>query len=150
MKQQDFHCSITANITAKEAIDKINRVSEWWTKSFKGNSQKLGDTFKVRFGETFVDFKIVEVVPDKIIVWQVIDCNLHWLKNTKEWNDTRIVWEVSSKNRTTKVNMTHSGLIPGIECYVDCKEGWDFYVGESLVKLLTKNKGLPDMQGSST
>ena len=150
MKQEDYHYSITAKISAKKAIDKINRVSEWWTKGFKGSSQKLGDTFSVRFGETFVDFEVVEVVPDKKIVWQVIDCNLHWLKNTTEWNDTKIEWEISSKNGTTKVNMTHNGLIPRIECFDDCKEGWDFYVGESLLKLLTENKGLPDMQGSST
>jgi len=62
---QDYHSNITANITAKEAFDKISRVPEWWTKNFKGKTQMPGDAFTVRFGETFVDFKIAEVIPDK-------------------------------------------------------------------------------------
>ena len=90
------------------------------------------------------------MIPDKKIVWQVTDCNLHWLKGKKEWNDTKVVWEVSPENKsTTRIRMTHSGLVPGIECYDDGKKGWDFFVGESLRKLLTENKGLPDLESKS-
>jgi len=35
------------------------------------------------------------------------------------------------------------GFGSGVECYGNCKIGWDFCVGESLLKLLTENKGLP-------
>ena len=71
MKTQDYTCSIQSSVSAKEAYDKIARVSEWWAKDFKGSARNLGDTFTVRFGETFVDFKISEAVPDSRIVWQV-------------------------------------------------------------------------------
>ena len=59
------------------------------------------------------------------------------------------MWEVSTEKGATKISMAHVGLVPGIECYEDCKAGWDFYVGESLLKLLTENKGLPDRESAS-
>ena len=126
MNQEDYHSSISANITAKKAFENINRVSEWWTKSYEGSSQSPGDTFTVRFGETFVNFKKAEVVPGKKIVWQVTDCNLHWLKDKKEWKDTKMSFEISSKDNSTQISVTHIGLVPEIECYNDCKKGWGF------------------------
>lgn len=144
MKQQDYHCAISASITAKEALEKIGDVSAWWTKSFTGNSKKPGDTFSIRFGETFVDFKIVEAIPDKKVVWEVTDCNLHWIKNKTEWKNTHIVWEVFPENSKTNISMTHVGLVTGAECYKDCKVGWDNYIQKSLFNFLMGNKGLPD------
>jgi hypothetical protein len=144
MNQQNYQCSITANITVEDAIEKINRVSAWWTKSCEGNSQKTGDTFAVHFGETFVDFKITEAIPNKRIVWDVIDCNLHWLEDKKEWKGTKMEWGISSNGNATQINFTHIGLVPEIECYGDCVKGWNFYIKESLFKLITEGKGLPE------
>lgn len=144
MSQKDYKTSISANITANEAQKRINNVSEWWTKNFKGSANKVNDKFTVRFGETFVDFQINEVVSGKKIVWSVTDCYLHWLNDKKEWNDTIIEWEIASNGKSTKINMTHVGLVPEVECYNDCRKGWNFYVNESLFKLLTEGKGIPD------
>lgn len=94
-----------------------------------------------------MDFEIAEVIPGKKIVWQVKNSNLHFVKDKKEWNNTKVVWEILSENGATKVNMTHVGLVPAVECYDNCKGGWNFYVGESLRKLLTDNRGRPDKEG---
>jgi hypothetical protein len=147
--KQDYSKTIAANIQASEAVNRISRVADWWTKGFSGASQKAGDTFTVRFGETFKDFKIVELIPEKKIVWQVTNSNLSWIKNKTEWNNTQVVWELSTDNNITTVRMTHVGLVPGIECYCNCELGWNFCVGESLLKLLTENKGLPDPRWSA-
>lgn len=144
MTAQDLQCSIKAPISAKDAIDRISRVSEWWVKDVEGSARKLGDTFTVRSGKTSVDFKIVEAVPGRRIVWQVTDCNLSWIGNKTEWKGTSVVWEVSSGNGTATVTLTHHGLIPGMECYESCEQGWGFYVGTSLLQFLTEGKGLPD------
>lgn len=144
----DYQRAIRADISQAEAFRRIGRVSDWWTRNFTGRAESPGDRFSVRFGETFVDFKIGEVVPGKKIVWQVTDCNLHWINNKKEWKGTSIVWEVSSENGAAQVKMTHAGLVPSVECYSNCKTGWDFCIGESLLKLLTDNQGLPDQRPS--
>ncbi len=143
MKTQDYHSSITAHISAKEAFEKIADVNDWWTANFEGSAKKLNDVFTVRFGETFVVFKITEIHPENKIVWLVTDCHLPWLNDKKEWKNTKIVWEISHEKDETKIEMTHVGLTPDVECYENCKKGWDHFINESLFKLFTENKGLP-------
>lgn len=146
MTGPDYSSSITANITAQEATERINRVADWWTSNFTGALRRVGDAFTVRFGETFVDFLVVELVPARRIVWQVTDCNLHFIVDKKEWKDTSVVFEISSNGALTTVTMTHAGLVPAAECYENCRTGWNFYITQSLQKLLTENQGIPDGQ----
>src|SRR5689334_17988248 len=144
MEANNYYAEINVNVSAGEAFEKINQVSQWWTANLEGSSAKINDVFTVHFGETFVTFKIVDLVPNNTVVWLVTDCHLHWLTDKKEWNGTKIVWEVSSKNKTTCVGMTHLGLMPGIECYDQCNAGWNYFIKESLFSLITEEKGFPD------
>jgi hypothetical protein len=148
MNAQDYSAEIGARVSTHEAFERIGHVSEWWTQNVTGRSARVGDTFTVRFGETFVDFEIAELIPDQMLVWKVTDCNLHWIWDKKEWKGTRLVWEVFPGAERTIIRLTHRGLTPGIECYDTCVRGWDFYFRESLLKLLAEGKGLPE--GEST
>jgi len=140
----DYQATIMVPISAHEAFEGICKVSSWWTKNFKGRASKLGDTFSVYFGETYSDFEIIEMSKDRKIVWYVKDCNMHWLKDKKEWKGTRIQWEIVPANGAAEIHMTHIGLKPGIECFEDCQIGWNHYVTQSLFKLLSEGKGVPD------
>src|SRR5438309_11261834 len=124
MENKNYHTTIMVNASAEEAMKKISGVNLWWAKNFSGNAEKLNDKFTVRFGETFVDFSISELVLGKKVVWKVTDCNLHWIKTKKEWNDTEVVFEISSEKNKTKIDFTHIGLVPGVECYNNCEAGW--------------------------
>ncbi len=142
MKPQDYHKSFTADVTAKKVFENILNVAGWWTTSFKGSTKNVGDTWEVTFGKTKVYFKVTEMVPYKKLAWEVTDCYLDWLKNKTEWTGTKIIWEISKRKNGTNVDMTHLGLVPGIECYKDCEAGWNQYAGESLPKLITTGKGV--------
>lgn len=144
LNKPHYSHTITANIAPEEAIERISRVADWWTKGFSGAAQKIGDAFTVRFAETFVDFDVVELIPTKRLVWRVTDCNLHWIQDRTEWKGTEIAWDISCDGSATTVRMTHVGLIPAKECYNSCLAGWDFYLGESLEKLFLENQGMPD------
>jgi hypothetical protein len=141
---QDYQCTVSAKVSAEEAYRKVARVAEWWNRQSTGKAQEVGDTFRVDFGQTWVDFKVVEAVPNKRIVWQVEDCNLHRLKDQKEWKGTSVIWDLATANGTTMVRMTHAGLTPAVECFEACEAGWNFHVGESFLRLLTEDRGLPD------
>jgi|SRR5580700_481003 hypothetical protein len=143
-QEKNFHRTITVNASAGEAMKKISEVNRWWAKNFSGSAEKLNDRFSVRFGETFVDFLISRLVPNKEVVWKVTDCNLHWIKAKKEWNDTEVVFEISSQNNKTRIDFTHVGLVPGIECYTDCEAGWNSHVTLSLAEFIEKGKGKPE------
>jgi activator of Hsp90 ATPase-like protein len=143
MENRNFRKTITVNASAAEAMKKISQVNGWWAKKVKGKTKKLNDKFIVDFGETYVDFKITELVPNKKIVWKVTDCNLHWINNKKEWKDTEVVFDVTEKKNATQIDFTHAGLVPGVECYNDCEAGWTEHVTISLVNFINEGKGMP-------
>jgi hypothetical protein len=143
MKKINYHSSVSAKVSPKEAYANIADVSGWWAKNFKGKAVQNGDKFRVTFGDTWVDFEVTNAEPDKTITWNVTDCNLHWIHNKKEWNGTKVLWEISSQNEATKIDMTHIGLVPGVECYNDCEAGWNEHVTRSLQQLFDSGKGMP-------
>ena len=144
MIREDYKLTINVPESAFGTYDKIARVSYWWAKDFKGSAANCGDAFTIRFGETFVDFKIMEAVPGNRVVWHVADCNLPWLEDKTEWNGTDVIFDISVSHGETTITMTHSGLTPGIECLEVCKEGWDGYIGRSLKQFLTDGRGMPE------
>jgi len=149
MENKNYHRQLTLDKNAQDVLDEISQVSDWWAKDLTGSSVDINDVFTVHFGETFVTFQVTELVHGKTLVWHVNDCNLPWQKDKKEWTDTEVVWEVSPKNGSTQVDFTHVGLIPEVECYDNCVKGWDFYLLESLKKLITEGRGLPHTPKSS-
>ncbi|MDB5286315.1 MAG: hypothetical protein JWR05_1264 [Mucilaginibacter sp.] len=144
MEKQDYSLSITVDASAQEIFNKINNVAAWWSTNFEGKSEKVNDVFTVRFGETSITIKIVELISNQKILWLVTDCYKHWLKDKKEWVDTQISWEISAIGDKTQIYFTHIGLVPGLECYNGCEDAWTYYLKESLYKLFTEGQGIPE------
>src|SRR6267142_5939418 len=111
-KLQDFNYSLIVKAPAKETMKRIGQVNLWWAKNFKGKVGKLNDEFSVHFGgpgETYVNFKVSEVIPEKKIIWLVTDCNLHWIKDKKEWKNTEVIWNLTEKGEKTTIDFVHRG-----------------------------------------
>jgi len=143
MEQNNYHSSITTNVSPKEAFENIARVDAWWAKNFTGYATKTGDTFTVQFGATKVDFVISEAIPEKKIVWLVTDCHLPFLNDKNEWTGTSVNWEIGSENGETRIDMTHIGINPGVECFEICNAGWNRHIQDSLNNLMNKGEGKP-------
>ena len=140
---KNFNCSISAPVTAAEVIRKIGSVPDWWGVSFSGNAGEKGDKFVVKMGgESFFDFTVKELVPDKRVVWFVDDCNMPWYSDKKEWAGTRLVFDLEERGGETELNFTHEGLTPDVECYKDCEPGWTHWIRTSLFSYLTTGKGV--------
>jgi len=144
METTDFTISLLVEQTPEQALNAINNVPDWWTKDFEGRTEKVNDIFTVRFGEVFITSKVVELIPGKKAVWLVTDCNKPWLKNKKEWVDTKMSWEISEKDNKTELRFTHLGLVPEIECFGVCSNAWTGYLRKSLWSLITTGIGQPD------
>lgn len=144
MKDKSYKAIIHVKANPHDAMKTITKVDGWWAKHFEGKAVELNDRFSVHFGDTFVDFKISELIPDKKVVWKVMDCNLHWIKAKKEWKGTEVVFQLSEEKTGTQIDFTHVGLVPGVECYKDCEVGWNGHVTDSLVKFINEGKGKPE------
>jgi hypothetical protein len=146
--RENYHRTILVNATPAEAMKKIAQVNRWWKKDFSGSTEKLNDTFHIPFGDlngekSFVDFVVSEMVPDKKAVWKVTNCHLPWFKDKTEWNNTQVVFEISRERNLTRIDFTHIGLVPGIECYAACEKGWDGHVTSSLLHFINEGNGNP-------
>jgi Activator of Hsp90 ATPase homolog 1-like protein len=133
----------TSDIKVYTAL--TNSITKWWTEMFEGVSNEQGESFTIRFGSNvFKTMVVEELVPDKKVVWKVTDSliDIPELKNKKEWINTKIVWEISSKENQTEVYLTHFGLTPQIECYNICENGWQNFTN-SLIDFITTGIGKP-------
>jgi hypothetical protein len=142
MEKNDFTSSITAKISASEAIKKISNVPEWWGVTFTGDSKNQNDQFTIKMGgDSFFNFTVTELVPGKRVVWLVTDCNMPWYTDKKEWTDTRLIFDLHEHNGITDLEFTHEGLTPDVECWNDCKPGWTHWIQKSLFSYFTTGKG---------
>jgi len=87
---------------------------------------------------------VVELVPDKKVVWFVKDNDFNFVNDKTEWKGTKIVFEISKTGDRTQLIFTHHGLVPGYECYDICKDAWSSYIQGSLKNLITTGKGQPN------
>jgi len=145
MNTPDYHTKFNAHATADAAFNAICKVADWWANDYEGNSEKLNDKFTIRFGETRTDFELTRFIPFSKIVWQVTGCHLHWLHDKKEWLGHTLIFDITPHGDDVTVEFTQIGLTPVAECYNDCEKGWNFYIGESLKKLIETGKGKPDI-----
>ncbi len=142
---RDFTTTITVDRSPKEVFDAINNVRGWWSGTIEGSTDKLGATFKYRYEDIHRSSqKITELIPGKKVVWHVEDSYLDFIKDKTEWNGTDIVFDIAKKDNKTELRFTHVGLVPALECYGDCAEGWSFYIKDSLRKLIKTGKGQPN------
>ena len=142
MEKKNFQSSISAKISASEAIKRISKVAEWWGITFSGSSENQNDKFVVKMGgDSFFNFTVSELIPDKRVVWLVTDCFMPWYSDKKEWANTKLIFDLSENNGVTTLNFTHEGLTPEIECYKDCETGWTHWIRTSLLSYFTTGKG---------
>lgn len=142
MQNQDFNTTITVEQSPTEVFNVIKDVRSWWSglygEEFEGNSDKPGDEFSFRAGGGvhYSKQKLVELIPNKRLVWLVTDSRLTFIEDTQEWVGTKIRFDISEKGNRTEILFIHEGLVPQIECYNNCSAAWTQYVQGRLLAAL--------------
>lgn len=122
-------------------------VSNWWGGvDLTGNTSKLNDEFVVDHpGQHYSKQKLIEVIPNKKVVWLVTESALHWLKDKHEWTNTKMIFEISPNDDRTILHFTHEGLVPEKECYAACEKGWSMVINNWLLHAIKFGNQSPEL-----
>ena len=141
MKKENFTYSFKSSKSAEEVFKALLNVEQWWSglyeETIEGKSQKVNDefSFKAGGGVHYSKQKLIELIPDKKIVWLVTDSKLTFLSDPDEWTNSKLIFDISKEGDNTLVTFTHDGLTPQIECWDDCSTGWTGYLNNLKKKL---------------
>jgi Activator of Hsp90 ATPase homolog 1-like protein len=145
MNNQSFSTILLVDQTPKEVFNAINNIRGWWSEEIEGSTDKLNDEFKYHYDAVHrCQMKLIEVIPNKKVVWLVLDNYFEFTKDKSEWTSTKINFEISEKGNQTQLRFTHLGLVPQYECFDVCSNAWADYVQNSLKNLITKGTGQPN------
>lgn len=141
MNNRNFTYSFESSQTPEAIFDLLLHIDQWWSgqygETIEGESSKVNDefTFRAGGGMHYTRQKMTELIPNKRVAWQVSESNLTFLTDTTEWLNTHISFDIATENNQTKVTFTHTGLVPTLECYNNCSQGWTKYLDALKKKL---------------
>jgi hypothetical protein len=148
MKKQNFTTTILVDQSPTEVFKAITNVHGWWSEEIEGNTAKLNDEFSFQVKDVhYSKQKLVEVIPDKKVVWLVLESHMTFISDKSEWTGTKVIFEISKKSNQTELVFTHEGLMPEVECYSACSPAWTEYVQHSLFNLITTAKEILTSKG---
>ena len=146
----NFTTTISTDQSPEEAFAAINDVRGWWSENIEGSTANFGDEWTYRHSDAHhkevhrCRLKVTEMVPNKKVVWLVVDNYFNFTEDKTEWTNTKIVFEISTRGKKTEIRFTHEGLVPAYECFDVCSNAWGSYINGSLHNLIAAGKGRPN------
>ena len=145
MGTTDFTTSIVVEQSPAEVFKAVNDVRGWWSEEIEGGTEKLNYEFTYHYKDVHsCKMRLIEVVPNKKVVWLVLDNYFKFTNDKTEWIGNKIVFEITEKDNMTQLQFTQFGLVPQYECYDICRDAWSNYIKSSLRNLITTGKGQPN------
>ena len=119
---------------------------KWWTVS-SGRVTAEGDIITFRFNPTYWTMRVTKLVPNKCVELECTEAHhIHEglpASVLKEWERTKLKWDIQQEGNKTKISFVHEGLVPSLNCYEICEMGWDHFFVNSLKKYLDSGEGNP-------
>lgn len=119
---------------------------KWWTTDSNPISV-TGDKITFRFGPAYWVMRAINLVPDNLVELECIEAH-HVHQGLppsilNEWEGTKLKWEILKQGKKTRIKFIHQGLVPSLNCYEVCEQGWNYFFVNSLKKYLVTGKGSP-------
>jgi len=145
MKKKDFTTSILVDQNPATAFDAIKNFRAWWSEEIAGPADQLNETFFYHYKDVHLcKIRLIELVANKKLVYQVLENEFNFTKDKTEWVGTKLNFELIPEGNKTKIVFTHEGLVPEYECYNVCHDAWSGYIQGSLKSLITTGTGKPN------
>ncbi len=142
---KNYTTTISVDKDISSAFNSIKNIRGWWSEAIEGNTDKVGETFFYHYKDVHLcKIKLIEMVADNKLVYQVIDNEFNFTKDKTEWINTKLIFDLSTEGNKTKIVFTHEGLVPDYECYNVCNDAWTSYIQGSLKNFIETGIGKPN------
>lgn len=144
MDKAEAHFTITLIFDAPAAAvyNAINQPQKWWQGDIEGDTDKLNGVFTYRMLDMhYSKQEVRELLPNAKVVWWVTESHLNFTQDPAEWTGTKIIFDLRESDGKTTLTFTHEGLLPKVECYGACSDGWEQLIQQSLYSLIATGKG---------
>jgi uncharacterized protein YndB with AHSA1/START domain len=114
-------------------------ISRWWTVVTR--SERNGDEMRLFVGDDapFVFFTVEHLPGTGDVTWTVTDCAV-----MADWDGTQPSFSVQQHDDgTSSIEFRHIGLSPALECFDQCRAGWNHFM-PSLHQFLETGEGRPN------
>jgi uncharacterized protein YndB with AHSA1/START domain len=114
-------------------------ISRWWTAATR--SERHGNDVRLFMGgdAPFVDFTIERTPGTDNVTWTVTGCAV-----MADWTGTVPSFSVQQNDDgTCTIEFRHIGLSPALECFDQCRAGWNHFM-PSLHQFLETGEGRPN------
>jgi uncharacterized protein YndB with AHSA1/START domain len=122
-----------------DAVATLEGLRGWWTPLVHGSPLAGGDLrFDFEGMVEHIDMHVERATRPSSVVWA---CVRH--TSLEDWAGTQVHFDVAPRGPGgSELTFRHVGLTKELECYDDCKLGWDHFLG-SLVAWVEHGTGAP-------
>lgn len=120
-----------------EALTTLRGLAGWWS-TVTGDGRTGGELRFVFNDDGPLVLRVDAAQPASLVQWTCVA-----YATLPDWAGTTISFELTSRaNGGCDLSFRHRGLTPRLECYNDCKNGWDHFI-PSLRDYVDTGKGNP-------
>jgi uncharacterized protein YndB with AHSA1/START domain len=117
-----------------KALTTMGGLCGWWTTQTGGDGN-VGGIIKFRFGRGGIDMRVLELVPDKRVEWEVVAGPVEWLGTTVSFN-------IAQESDWTLLRFKHQGWKEPVDFMHHCSTKWGVFL-LSLKSLIETGAGAP-------
>jgi uncharacterized protein YndB with AHSA1/START domain len=143
MTGTDFTFTYDVSQSPKEVYAAVLDVRGWWSRRIAGDTDRLGEFVYEVPGVHRAHMRITDLVPERRIIWHVLE---NWFASSPdfdEWAGSDIVFDIEPTGEGARLTFTHIGLTPELACYEGCATGWSRHALQSLRDLVSTGVGAP-------
>jgi uncharacterized protein YndB with AHSA1/START domain len=120
------------------AISTVRGLGRWWTPDTSGSAGPGGELRFAFAGHGIAMMRVEDLAAPALVRWA---CLRH--SGLPEWAQTEVTFRLTAVSpAATRLEFTHAGLRPGLDCYRLCSAGWDHYLA-SLAAYAETGAGQP-------
>src|SRR5690349_15513751 len=102
MKNNSLTLSFSVDESPEKVFDAITNVRGWWSEEIRGGTARVNDEFDYQYQDVHhCKVKLTEVVPEKKVVWEILDNYFSFTQDKHEWVGNKIIFDIIPKGKKT-------------------------------------------------